>query len=109
MASLGSRLGLRLGYVNKQFQSPVILHQTRTLSILPNSRRAEREDAENQALARQISRKYAHGDVYAPHDLSPAEARKWKKRHQPTTDAFDVLNVNPVTLYKVSLAILSNY
>lgn len=42
--------------------------------------------------------------MYAPHDLSAAEARKWRVKKAPTTDAFDVLSLNPLDLYKVSPA-----
>jgi hypothetical protein len=54
------------------------------------------------AISRQLTRKWKAGDVYAPHDLSAAEARKWRIKHRPTTDAFDALSINPLTLYKVS-------
>lgn len=67
-------------------------------------REAQREgllQQENQAIARQLTRPWKVGDVYAPHDLSGAEARKWRERHRPTTDAFDALSINPLTLYKV--------
>ena len=43
------------------------------------------------------------GDVYAPHDLSPAEMRKWRKRAPPKKDAMDLLGVDPLDLYKVRL------
>jgi small subunit ribosomal protein S18 len=61
---------------------------------------------ETSALANQMKRQWKAGDVYAPHDLSSAEARKWGDRHPPTTDAFDALSINPLTLYKASLASL---
>lgn len=41
------------------------------------------------------------GDVYAPHDLSPEEQKKWKRRHSPSIDAFDFLGINPLHEYKV--------
>jgi hypothetical protein len=52
-------------------------------------------------MERNFTRDWQVGDVYAPHDLSAAEARKWRIRHSPTTDAFDALNINPLGLYKV--------
>lgn len=65
-----------------------------------------RELAESERLSqyqRQIYRKWQPGDVYAPHDLSGAEQKKWKQgRKRPQQDAFDVLGVNPVLEYKVS-------
>lgn len=42
------------------------------------------------------------GDIYAPHDLSASEMKKWTKRQSPPTDAFDTLNMNPLDQYKVS-------
>lgn len=47
------------------------------------------------------SREWRRGEIYSPHDLSPAEMKKWRRRHSPPTDAFDSLNKNPLDLYKV--------
>src|SRR5436853_1093317 len=45
------------------------------------------QDLKNHKLAqdmtRQISRRWKVGDVYAPHDLSPVEMEKWKRRGRP--------------------------
>lgn len=64
-----------------------------------------RELAESERLAqyqRQVFRRWQPGDVYAPHDLSGTEQKKWKQgRKKPQEDAFDVLGVNPVMEYKV--------
>lgn len=49
-----------------------------------------------------MTREWKAGDVYSPHDLSPAEMKKWRKRRSPPTDAFDSLKRNPLDLYKVS-------
>ena len=54
-----------------------------------------------KSLERNQTRDWQAGDVYAPHDLSPAEMRKWKRRESPTTDAFDALSINPLHQYKV--------
>lgn len=48
-----------------------------------------------------MTREFKAGDIYAPHDLSPAEMRKWKQRKSPATDAFDALRISPLELYKV--------
>ncbi|KAL8723513.1 MAG: hypothetical protein Q9181_007272, partial [Wetmoreana brouardii] len=66
-------------------------------------------------LERQIYRRFRPGDIYAPHDLSPAEQQKWRQRHvggnidgqrgphQNTPgkkkDVFDMLNINPIKEY----------
>ena len=63
------------------------------------------EYAESERLAqyqRQIYRQWQPGDVYAPHDLSGVEQKKWKQgRKRPQEDAFDILGINPVLEYKV--------
>lgn len=52
-------------------------------------------------MEKNFTRDWKAGDVYAPHDLSAAEARKWKVKKAPDTDAFDALSLNPLDLYKV--------
>ncbi|KAI9883331.1 MAG: hypothetical protein M1823_004902 [Watsoniomyces obsoletus] len=61
-----------------------------------------------QDLEKQFRRRWHTGDIYAPHDLSSAEAKKWKIMTKPTLDAFDVLGVNPLDEYK-NFSILSEY
>ncbi|KAI9820462.1 MAG: hypothetical protein M1832_003795 [Thelocarpon impressellum] len=59
-------------------------------------------------LEKQLPRRWQAGDVYAPHDLSPAEMSKWKRRVRPGQDAFDVLGVNALHEYK-NFAMMSEY
>ncbi|KAI8939074.1 hypothetical protein NX059_004913 [Plenodomus lindquistii] len=67
------------------------------------------ESERRDLFQRQIYRKWQPGDVYAPHDLSGAEQKKWKYgRKRPTTDAFDVLGINPILEYK-NFTIMSEY
>lgn len=66
------------------------------------ARRREQLDTDARALERNFTREWKAGDVYAPHDLSSAEAKKFKKRQSPTTDAFDALSMNPLDCYKAS-------
>ena len=48
-----------------------------------------------QALTQSLPLRYRPGTVYAPHDLSAAEARKWAQtRKRPTRDRFDELGAN---------------
>ena len=54
-----------------------------------------------RAMERNFTREWKAGDVYAPHDLSAAEARKWRIKKAPTTDVFDSLSINPLECYKV--------
>lgn len=60
------------------------------------------KDKNNNAnLARQSTRNWKPGDIYAPHDLSPQEMRKWKAPKQPTKDIIDMLGLNPLDHYRV--------
>ena len=83
-----------------------IVQQDRT-SVLERAankaRLQENLEKENRAqdLARKQTRKWKAGDVYAPHDLSAAEMKKWRQRQQSTMDAFDALAINPLDEYKV--------
>ena len=85
----------------------------RLLSLIGSSaRKNEKVDSENtfetlqkinmaMDLTKQITRRWKTGDIYAPHDLSDVEMRKWKSRSRPVYDVFDVLDFNPVDHYRV--------
>lgn len=45
---------------------------------------------------------WKEGDIYAPHDLSSAEANKRQRPLLPNKDIFDVLGINPLHEYKVN-------
>jgi hypothetical protein len=71
----------------------------------PGERERERESERHRQgaqLARMISRRWKAGDVYAPHDLSASEMRKWRRRGAPAADVFDVLALRPEREWKVS-------
>ena len=68
----------------------------------PRNQREEERTEEARQMERSFTREWKVGDVYAPHDLSAAEARKWKAKKAPERDAFDVLSLNPLDCYKVS-------
>lgn len=51
---------------------------------------------------RQMPRRFETGDVYAPHDLSPVEMRKWRKWTTESRDLVDLLGLSPVDMYRVS-------
>ncbi|KAF4770920.1 hypothetical protein N7455_011896 [Penicillium solitum] len=68
----------------------------------------QKAQGESRALERYQTRDFKAGDVYSPHDLSPAEMKKWGKRQNPQTDAFDALNLNPMDLYK-NFSVMSEY
>lgn len=50
---------------------------------------------------RQMPRRWVPGDVYSPHDLSPREMDKWRKRNQRQVDVVDILGLRPLDMYKV--------
>lgn len=56
---------------------------------------------ERDELASKMHRKWQGGDVYAPHDLSYQEQKKWIKPKQPSKDVIDMLGLNPLDHYKV--------
>lgn len=60
-----------------------------------------KERTQRNDLAKQISRNWNSGDVYAPHDLSDVEMLKWKQPRRPMKDIIDILGVNPLDHYKV--------
>lgn len=58
--------------------------------------------AREEEYTKQMYRQWQSGDVYAPHDLSAVEQKKWKKGTASSkADAFDVLGINPISAYKV--------
>lgn len=62
-------------------------------------------------LELQVARKWKPGDVYAPHDLSGAEASKWKKVHKrprPKFDVLDQLGIDPRQHY-TNMSIMGEY
>ena len=60
------------------------------------------EKQENaKGLEKQRLRRFKAGDVYSPHDLSPAEMRKWGNKQSSKVDAFAALGINPIHEYKV--------
>ncbi|KAF3037562.1 hypothetical protein E8E11_005689 [Didymella keratinophila] len=67
------------------------------------------ESERRENFQKQIYRRWQTGDIYAPHDLTGAEQKKWKfGRKKPQSDAFDVLGINPVSEYK-NFTIMSEY
>lgn len=60
--------------------------------------------ARTEDYTKHMYRRWKSGDVYAPHDLSGPEQKKWKfGRTTPQSDAFDVLGINPINEYKVRI------
>jgi small subunit ribosomal protein S18 len=64
-----------------------------------------KKEAENsREFLKMMPRAWQHGDVYAPHDLSPSEAFKFKKKQTPKRDIFDELGINPLDEWRVRIA-----
>lgn len=66
-----------------------------------NTAQRAKENTNRENLARQSTRNWKPGDIYAPHDLSPQEMVKWKQPKQPTKDIIDMLGLNPLDHYRV--------
>ncbi|KHN96602.1 Ribosomal protein S18 [Metarhizium album ARSEF 1941] len=49
---------------------------------------------------KQMPRRWEAGDVYSPHDLSPVEMQKWRKRSLRSNDVVDALGIRPLDMYK---------
>ncbi|KAM0432390.1 hypothetical protein ACHAPT_004934 [Fusarium lateritium] len=65
---------------------------------------AQMEFLRNQKMSgdflRQMPRRWEVGDVYSPHDLSPVEMQKWRKRSVRNIDVVDALGISPLDMYK---------
>lgn len=66
-----------------------------------NTAQKAKENLNRENLARQSTRNWKPGDIYAPHDLSPQEMVKWKQPKQPRKDIIDMLGLNPLDHYRV--------
>ncbi|CAG7560067.1 unnamed protein product [Fusarium equiseti] len=65
---------------------------------------AQMEFLKNQKMSndflKQMPRRWEAGDVYSPHDLSPVEMQKWRKRSVRNNDVVDALGISPLDMYK---------
>ncbi|KAK2037255.1 ribosomal protein S18 [Colletotrichum somersetense] len=57
---------------------------------------------------KQMPRRWRSGELYAPHDLSPVEAAKWRKTKRPNVDVIDLLGINPLDHYR-NFSMVSEY
>ncbi|KAI1416221.1 ribosomal protein S18 [Hypoxylon sp. FL1857] len=64
----------------------------------------------NQAddYSRQMPRRWKPGDVYAPHDLSPAEMAKWRRNQARKKDLVDMLGLSPLDMYR-NFSVISEF
>ncbi|KAF4551344.1 Ribosomal protein S18-like protein [Elsinoe fawcettii] len=71
----------------------------------------EQAETDKKDLARNMTRFWKEGDVYAPHDLSGAEMSKWKltrAKGKQARDVCDNLRLNPLDHYK-NFSMMSEY
>ncbi|KAJ4143974.1 hypothetical protein NW765_001126 [Fusarium oxysporum] len=65
---------------------------------------AQMEFLKNQKMSndflKQMPRRWEAGDVYSPHDLSPVEMQKWRKKTVRNNDVIDALGISPLDMYK---------
>ncbi|KAI1389991.1 ribosomal protein S18 [Hypoxylon trugodes] len=67
-----------------------------------------RQKNESDDYSRQLSRRWKAGDVYAPHDLSPSEMRKWRKSQMQKKDLVDMLGLKPLDMYR-NFSVISEF
>lgn len=92
--SAGSATVERMGQLFKARAAERLQQQQDRLDI------AKSRKLSNDYL-RQMPRRWAAGDVYSPHDLSPREMQKWRRVNLRKADVVDILGLNPLDLYKV--------
>ncbi|EJT77600.1 hypothetical protein GGTG_02706 [Gaeumannomyces tritici R3-111a-1] len=74
----------------------------RTAQARADAAEALRARDQNNAYVRHMPRRWAAGEVYSPHDLSPEEVGRYFKRElKPRFDVFDVLGFNPLDNYAI--------
>ncbi|KUI55470.1 37S ribosomal protein RSM18, mitochondrial [Cytospora mali] len=89
-----------------------VMETSRTRDKITANRQTLEERTKAQTareeLARQMTRNWKPGDVYAPHDLSPVEMLKWRQPKQPSKDIIDMLGLNPLDHYR-NFSIISEF
>ncbi|KAI6090522.1 ribosomal protein S18 [Hypoxylon rubiginosum] len=58
--------------------------------------------------ARQMTRRWNVGEVYAPHDLSPSEMAKWRRNQARKKDLVDMLGLRPLDMYR-NFSVISEF
>ncbi|KAI2467535.1 ribosomal protein S18 [Annulohypoxylon bovei var. microspora] len=67
-----------------------------------------RQKNQNDEYARQMTRRWKTGDVYAPHDISPAEMSKWRRNSNRKKDLVDMLGLSPLDMYR-NFSVISEF
>ncbi|KAI1211613.1 ribosomal protein S18 [Annulohypoxylon truncatum] len=63
---------------------------------------------QNDEYARQMTRRWKAGDVYAPHDISPVEMGKWRRNQSRKKDLVDMLGLSPLDMYR-NFSVISEF
>ncbi|OTA89207.1 hypothetical protein M434DRAFT_398721 [Hypoxylon sp. CO27-5] len=66
------------------------------------------EQNQTNDYARQMTRRWKVGDVYAPHDLSPSEMGKWRRSQARKRDLVDMLGLRPLDMYR-NFSVISEF
>ncbi|KAL2111053.1 hypothetical protein VUR80DRAFT_361 [Thermomyces stellatus] len=81
-------------------------------SRMRNQRAEVQKRAEAQRVSEeymmQMPRRWREGDIFTPHDLTPNEMRKWRKKVGRTEDVFDVVGINPLDHYR-NFSLISDF
>lgn len=64
--------------------------------------------AQMDDYARQMTRRWNVGEVYAPHDLSPSEMAKWRRNQARKKDLVDMLGLRPLDMYR-NFSVISEF
>ncbi|KAI1462647.1 ribosomal protein S18 [Annulohypoxylon moriforme] len=63
---------------------------------------------QNDEYSRQMTRRWRAGEVYSPHDISPAEMAKWRRNQTVKKDLVDMLGLSPVDMYR-NFSVISEF
>ncbi|KAH9906761.1 ribosomal protein S18 [Xylariomycetidae sp. FL2044] len=59
-----------------------------------------RAQGNDEDYTRQMTRQWRRGDVYAPHDLSAVEMKKWRRNQARKRDLIDMMGISPLDMYR---------
>ncbi|XXH03959.1 U3 small nucleolar ribonucleoprotein imp3 [Hypoxylon texense] len=83
-----------------------------TMRSVKARRESTMEDVSKSArlddYARQMTRRWNVGEVYAPHDLSPSEMAKWRRNQARKKDLVDMLGLRPLDMYR-NFSVISEF
>ncbi|KAI9167779.1 ribosomal protein S18 [Paramyrothecium foliicola] len=68
----------------------------------------QRNEKISKDYLKQMPRTWAVGDVYSPHDMSPVEMQKWRRRSKRTGDVIDALGIRPLDMY-TNFSLISDF